>query len=128
MLEKVLEKEKYEEIVKYDLIDDLENIVLNEEALIKIDKDDIIKLTKYKLYAYYNDYLNDNLKLNVVDNNIKAKLGIVYIASNDNLTLNDTENIITKIKEEIASDIDLIFGTSIKENQKHYLVCLIYGE
>ena len=51
MLKENISKESYDELAKYDLVDDLEKYVLSETSLINIDLDDIKDLVQGRLYG-----------------------------------------------------------------------------
>ena len=123
MLKENISKESYDELAKYDLVDDLEKYVLSETSLINIDLDDIKDLVQGRLYGYYKGN-PDDFKLHVISD-VTAKKGLIFIVGDENITLEETTKIIDKARGDL--DISLVYGTSIKSTEKPYLLIIIYG-
>lgn len=124
MLEKELMEDVYKELLKYNLVDDLENIVLNKDNVIAIDLMDLKTVAKGPLYAYYKGKYQENIKLNVINPNIKPTKGIVFFKVNGTITLSKIEKAISNIRD--SKKIELIYGTSIVSEESTYTLVLLY--
>ena len=111
MLEQVISKEMYQELMKYNLVNLLEEVLTLKNTLIQIDASDIKHILKEHLCAYYNGCYDANIELKIINRNIKPKRGLLFVNTNEMIPLNEIEILIEKIKSK--QDIDLIYGMNV---------------
>lgn len=108
---------KYEDLVKCDFIKDLEDI-LSADSFINIDVEDIKNICEGEIVGSVS-ILTSDLSDEFVMNRISDKCAsdcLLDITSNKDLTLQEIELIVSKIKKLGNAKTNVIIGTGIDKN------------
>ena len=105
-----------------NFIDTISSII-NEQSLISIESSDILSFTKYgKTLDLFSCKLEDVDKLN-----INAEAIILFIESNESLSIKEVDSLINTIKSKTNEDINILYGISLSKDKDSRVTIIIFN-